>query len=115
MVSRKGRQLQREIDHLVHSSAELRKMLVRYERANRSLASMVERGIPAIEALERIGAEGLRPELSDALERFDDVRRAGRLAIMALALEEGSSISEIARALHFSRQLASRLAAQIDT
>ena len=113
MASRKGRQLERVIDDLLDSSAELRNVLARYERANRSLAKLVGQGVPVVEALERVRADDLRPALSDALERLDGARHAGRLAVFALALEEGSSISDVARAFRISRQLASRLAAEV--
>jgi type II secretory pathway component PulF len=113
MVSKRGRQLERAIDELLQASAELRKTLVRYERANRSLSRLVREGVPVIEALERIEANELRPALSAALERIDGARHAGRLAVLALASEEGSSISDVARAFRISRQLASRLAAEV--
>ena len=66
-----------------------------------------------MDALERIGADSLRPEVSDALALLESTRHTGRVGIFALALEEGSTLSDVARAFNFSRQLASRLAAKV--
>jgi type II secretory pathway component PulF len=113
VVSRKVRQLQQTIDGVLQASAQLRAVVTRYEKANRRLATLIGKGVPVMEALEQIHANGLRPELSEAITDLESARHAGRLAICALAMEEGASQSDVARGLNFSRQLASRLAAEV--
>ena len=113
MVVKNRRQLEEAINDLIWSSAELRRVLVHHERANRSLAKLMSQGVPAIEALERIGAAGSRPEVSEAIERFENARHVGRVKILVVAVEEGSSLSAVAKALGFSRQLASRIASEV--
>jgi type II secretory pathway component PulF len=114
MASRKARQLERTIVEVLDASAQLRDVLTRYEKANRRLATLIGQGVPVIEALQRINADGLRPELSEAINQLDGARQAGRRGLVDLALDEGASLSDFARGLSFSRQLASRIAAEVD-
>jgi len=64
-----------------------------------------------VEVLVSRGAAPMREELTNALDEFDRVRHMVRLSLfVVLGQEQGVSISEIARTLGISRQLASRLA-----
>jgi len=53
--------------------------------------------------------------MTESMEEFEAARYQLRLAIFALGQEEGSSISEFARALGISRQFASRLANEVSS
>jgi len=102
-------------DHseLIEYTEHLRQVLLRYKKANVALETLVHDGVPALEALERVGASRLRPELTDALDQFSGARHRPRIALLQLALEEGASMADVGRAFSVSRQLASRLAAEI--
>lgn len=62
------------------------------------------------------GATSLEPvargrlSLAEALKRYETARHRARAEIIAMALDEGINISEIARIFGFSRQLAQRYA-----
>ena len=66
-----------------------------------------------MEAFEHAGGLGLRQEITHDLETFEEARHTVRVALFAVATEQGTSISDIGRALDISRQLASRLAAEV--
>jgi len=60
------------------------------------------------------GAADMREELTTALDDFEIARHAVRLSLYAvLGLDQGESISQFARSLGISRQLASRLAREV--
>jgi len=65
-----------------------------------------------VTALQDFKGPERRSEVTDALGEFEAARHQVRLAMFALAKEQGSSFSDLARALGISRQLASRLAAE---
>jgi hypothetical protein len=100
---------------MVQANDELRAVLLRYKKANLKLISMVAEGEPMLAALERVGGSRLRPDLTDALDTFSGARHEGRLALLAVALEDGETMSDIGRALSLSRQLISRLAGEQST
>lgn len=91
----------------------LREALERFKEAIAGLAQGVQDGQPAVDALEAVGGSLRRQELTDMLEEFEAARHRIRVALFALAMEQGASISEIGRRLGISRQLASRLATEV--
>jgi hypothetical protein len=111
-VSRRRTDLENTLTALVEATDELRVVLLRYKRANLKLISMVAEGESVLGALERVGGSRLRPGLTDALDTFSGARHDGRLALVAAALEDGDTMSDIGRALSVSRQLISRLAGE---
>jgi len=113
-MSKKSKLLVRRISELVESSAALRDLLVRYERANIKLAKLIERGEPGATALVNLKTPLRRREMTDVLQDFEAARHHVRLALFALCLEEGATMSEVGRALGISRQLASRLAGEAE-
>lgn|GEM_PF-2140360 len=108
-----GEILLRQISELVESAEHLRDALARYAASCGHLAELVQH-TGAIDALTQIGASQIRPELTDALDRFAGARHEVRVAITDVALREGSSVSDVGRALSISRQLAHRIANDID-
>jgi len=76
------------------------------------IAKRLENGHPAVSAGDGIGAPGHRQKVTEAIELFEASRHQLRLALFAVSLEEGASISEVGRVLGISRQLASRIAAE---
>jgi transposase-like protein len=109
-MSKKSKLLVRRISELVESSVALRELLVRYERANINLAKLIERGEPAATSLMNLKSPLRRREMTERLQDFEAARHQVRLALFALCLEEGATMSEVGRVLGISRQLASRLA-----
>ena len=105
-------ELVRRNTELIESARSLRSALVRFERVLGTMSRLVEGGTPVVEALDRLGGPHLRPETTEALDRFTDARHNARVAMFALGVEQGTSLSEMARAFDISRQLASRLAGE---
>jgi hypothetical protein len=109
------RRLVREIDGLIESAEQLRKLLQEYKKVSARLARLVEAGEPVVDAIERIGSTTMRPAVTDAIDALEAARHRTRLALFDLSAEEGSSISEMSRALRISRQLGSRIAKELET
>ncbi len=86
--------------------AELRKMEANYRRTRSALEK--EDSCPDVFAAS--GGGTARKRITDALEAFEQQQHRTRIAIVAVALAEGMSVSGIGRAWGFSRQLASRYA-----
>ena len=108
-----GDQLVSDISELIDMSEELRQTLSRYKRANRQLATRVERGESVLDAFDAMGGPMRRHrELTEVMDQFETVRHRVRLSLFALAESQGASKSDVARRLGISRQLASRLAGQ---
>ena len=62
----------------------------------------------ALDILEATYAGEIRQRMSDALLDFEAARHRFRLAMVALAMDDGRSARQIGDAFKFSRQLASR-------
>ena len=85
---------------------------MRFRNSNAELAELVARGGSVRAAIGIEVPQRRRRELTAALDAFEAARHEFRLALFAVCLEEGASISEVGRALGVSRQRASRLAAE---
>lgn len=96
---------------LNQSSERARRELELYEAANDEVVGRVRRGEGIEQAVAAVAlAFSHRQSLTETLETFEAARHDARLALFALAAEQGSSVAELARQFGFSRQLASRLA-----
>jgi hypothetical protein len=111
-MSNKRDQLIRRHYEVIESSSQLRTQLLDFEKAMLKIANRLEGGEPAVSAGHGIGAPGHRQRVTEALSQFEGSRHQLRLALFALALEEGASMAEVGRVLGISRQLASRIAAE---
>ncbi len=67
-------------------------------------------GTDVTEALAAGRPAETRHGLTMALDTFEQLRRRSRLALIAVALDQGTSINDISRTWGISRQLASRYA-----
>lgn len=112
MVDR-GRQFHHESDGLLEAIDQLREALVGFKKAFAAQCRRMERGTSGVEAMESVNAAGVRQQLADAMDEFEAARYRTRLAFITLALDEGASLSDVARAMGVSRQLVSRLARDI--
>jgi hypothetical protein len=90
----------------------LRDVLGRFKKSSAELAGVVEEGGSVRDAVGFEIPQRRRRELTATLDQFEGARQEFRLALFALCLEEGASMSEIARAFGISRQRASVLAGQ---
>jgi hypothetical protein len=93
---------------------QLRSVLERFESACRRLTELVEQGDSMTGALDKVKGSLQRRDVQEANEGFDSARHAIRLAMFALALEQGATLADMGRALGISRQLASRLGAELE-
>jgi hypothetical protein len=101
------------VGELNRSMAKFRTALLRYQRAVTRVADHVSAGEEVVQATRAANLADRRRELKDRMDDFESVRRQVRLSLFALGIEEGSSLSEIGRGLGISKQLASRLASEL--
>jgi len=113
-MSRRTNRLLRDVGVLVDATEHLRNVMRGFARVNASMARRVEKGDDLVSTLESLQGPLRRREVTDALEEFEAARHRVRLSMFGVAQEQEASISEVARALGISRQLASRLAAEAD-
>ena len=74
--------------------------------------ALVEAGTEFREVLAAFPAGDNRKSMTDAIGELEDARHGVRLAMFALGLEEGMTISQLSRELGISRQLSARFAAE---
>ena len=111
-MSRKQDKLIRVTCELIESTEKLRAALLDYRRTCERLVKIAE-GPPArstVQRLEQVKLGEKRERVTSAIAAFEAARRQARIGLLAVAEEEGSNLSEVARTLGVSRQLASRLA-----
>ena len=111
-MSKKQDALIRLTRELIESTEQLRAALLDYRRTCEKLVKIAE-GPPArstIERLEKVKLGEKREQVTTSIAAFEAARRKARIGLLAVAEEEGSNLSEVARSLGVSRQLASRLA-----
>jgi hypothetical protein len=113
-MSRRTNKLLRDVEVLVDATEHLRDVMRVFARVNTSLAKRIGQGDDLVSTLEHLQGSQRRREVTDALEEFESARHRVRLSMFTVAEEQEASISEVARALGISRQLASRLAAEAD-
>jgi len=111
-VPSKSKQLIDRFSDLEEAAEHVRTILRRYNTASARVATLVDQGVHLVSALESLQGPVRRSEVTEALEEFEAARHRVRLAMFALAKEQGASFRDVARALGISRQLASRLAAE---
>ena len=103
------------LEGLIDSTVELRRQLVIHEAVCRRVLSDVRSGLPMGCVLPAVQADNWRSDLTDAMKGFEVTRHHARLVLVAMSLEEGCSIAEIARTWGVSRQLASRWVQEVAT
>jgi hypothetical protein len=101
------------ITELVERSALLREKLERYETSMITIRGRLEQGDPALDASRGTAIPAGRRQVTEGIEEFEAARHQLRLALFAVGKDEGATISDVGRVLGISRQLASRLAAEV--
>jgi len=107
-----GSELLARIERL-HATTELfRSELLHLKTATKHAAARISRGDTVLAALDLIRAPLLHQNLTETTKRYEAEYRHTRYALIVLALQEGESLSEIARHMGISRQLVHRLATE---
>jgi hypothetical protein len=112
-MTEKSRQLVKALSHLDQCNRDLRSVMQRFERTTSRLARQVSGGALVVEAVRDVTGTVQLKELGEAEKAFEVARHRTRVAVFALAIEQGTSLSEMGKALGISRQLASRVAAEL--
>ena len=105
-------QLERRLSELIEVTERVRTTLQRYNEASASVAERIGQGDDLVGTLESLHGPVRRSEVTEVMEDFERSRHRVRLAMFALAKEQGANVSDMARALGISRQLAARLATE---
>jgi hypothetical protein len=113
-MSKKSKRVVRSASELLEAIEALRSVLEGYDRTVTDLISRVERGDEMVDAIVGVNGATVRPEVTEAMDAFEVARHQVRVAMVAAALEQGATASEVGRALGISRQLAARLASEVD-
>jgi hypothetical protein len=109
-VSKERAAVIRAMERLIEADQEVRRHLVVAERVLKRGITRLETGEEIASALAGTRAAERRQEVNDALESLAFARHDLRIAVLAAGLEEGMSLSEVARGFGISRQLVQRLA-----
>jgi DNA invertase Pin-like site-specific DNA recombinase len=109
-MTKKSKALVQRIAELDEANEHLRTALLRHKQGLAQAAKRAEAARWSVEAVQAGGAPEIRNEVTQAIDAFEAARHQVRLAMFALGIETGASISEIARSLGISRQLGSKLA-----
>lgn len=96
------------LEGLIESTVALRRELVTHEAVCRRVLSDVQDGHTMGSVLPAVQADTWRSALTDAMKGFEMTRHHARLVLVAMSVDEGCSIADIARTWGVSRQLASR-------
>jgi hypothetical protein len=96
------------IEELIGATAVLRSELNSHEAICRRLLSEVRVDHDMTGVLPAIHADSWRSAITDAIRGFEAARHRVRLLLVAIEIEEGLSIGEVAKSWGVSRQLASR-------
>ncbi len=99
---------ERGMEELIGSTVFLRRQLVTQEAVCRKVLSDVQDDVPVGCLLQEVHTDTWRPALTEAIKGFEIVRHRVRLVLVAMAIDEGMSIADIAKHWGVSRQLASR-------
>ena len=96
------------LGELIESTEALRRQLDAHEAVCRSVLSDVQSRQPIGCVLSAARADNWRATVTDAIKGFETTRHHVRLVLVAMSLDDGMSIAEVARSWGVSRQLASR-------
>jgi len=96
------------IEELIGATSVLRAELDAHEVTCHHVLDEVRIDQSITGVLPRVGAVAWRAGVTDAIRGFEAARHRVRLLLVAIEVDEGRSIGEIARSWGVSRQLASR-------
>ena len=96
------------IEELIGATSVLRSELNAHEATCRKVLDEVRIDHEITGVLPQVQADTWRSAVTDAIRNFEAARHRVRLLLVAIEVEEGRSIGEVARSWGVSRQLASR-------
>ena len=96
------------IEELIGATSILRSELNAHEAICRKVLSEVRVDHEITGVLPEVRADTWRSAITDAIRGFEAARHRVRLLLVAIEVEEGRSIGEVAKSWGVSRQLASR-------
>ncbi len=96
------------IEELVLTTRLLRRQLGVHEDVCRKVVAGLDQGAPMACLLDDVEAASWRGAVTEAVKGFEVTRHRVRLLLVAIAVDEGMSITDVARHWGVSRQLASR-------
>jgi len=96
------------IEELIGATSVLRSELNAHEATCRKVLDEVRVDHEITGVLPQVRADTWRSAVTDALRGFEAARHRVRLLLVAIEVEEGRTIGEVARSWGVSRQLASR-------
>jgi len=96
------------IEELIGATSVLRSELNAHEATCRKVLDEVRVDHAITGVLPAVRADTWRSAVTDAIRGFEAARHRARLLLVAIEVEEGRSIGEVARSWGVSRQLASR-------
>ena len=96
------------LEELIESTVELRRQLITHETLCRRVLADVRDHAAVGCTLSAVRVDRWRSAVTESIREFETVRHRTRLVLVAMSLDEGMSIAEIARSWGVSRQLASR-------
>jgi hypothetical protein len=96
------------IEELIGATSVLRTELNAHEATCRKVLDEVRVDHAITGVLPQVQADTWRSAVTDAIRGFEAARHRVRLLLVAIEVEEGRSIGEVARSWGVSRQLASR-------
>jgi hypothetical protein len=99
---------------MMEAAAKLRDDLERHVEINREVVQALEQVGALGAALERIQAGEWRTRLTDSLARYELLRHRARLSLIAVGMEEGMTVADVAEQWSISRQLAARYLRDIE-
>jgi len=96
------------IEELIGATSVLRSELNVHEDTCRKVVDEVRVDHEITGVLPEVRADSWRAAVTDAIRGFEAARHRVRLLLVAIEIEEGRSIGDVARSWGVSRQLASR-------
>jgi hypothetical protein len=105
-----AQKLEQRLEQLAVRTKELRAGLERFDESIQRGLLLLRSDLALVEVMAQAQAGRARAELNKALDNVESARRNLRVAMTDLALEQGATLSELAKALGVSRQLVSQLA-----
>jgi len=102
-----------EMRQLLAAAQALRADLEVHETACRLIIERIGAGHELAPALDEIGSQDLRPQLTRSLSAYERLRHRARLRLIALGVAEGMTSGDIQRHWAITRQLAGRALQEI--
>jgi alkylation response protein AidB-like acyl-CoA dehydrogenase len=99
---------------MMEAAAKLRDDIQSHGEINREVVRALGQVGALAPALERVQAGRWRLTLTDSLARYELLRHRARLSLIAVGVEEGMTVADVAEKWGISRQLAARYLRDIE-